>query len=135
MTTKTLAEHPLPANPPGWKGNVYYPSGKVGIGDGYGIKQVSGKLYDLDVIFPVINEKPKVPIILNQPIPIFIQSVTSDKAIHPDTSQENVTDNLNLCVVCGSRVEGKRIDRHYCSARCRKRASRQGKQLVLTGVR
>jgi predicted nucleic acid-binding Zn ribbon protein len=34
-----------------------------------------------------------------------------------------------LCVICGLPVPGRRIDRRYCSARCRKIASR-GKQLM-----
>ena len=41
----------------------------------------------------------------------------------------NVTDNcenLPLCDICKSPIPGKREDRHLCSARCRKRASRKG---------
>jgi hypothetical protein len=67
--------------------------------------------------------------LLKRGILLSYPSKKSSKVIHPDTPQQNVTDNL--CVICGSLVPGKRIDRHYCSARCRKRASRQGKQLEL----
>jgi hypothetical protein len=60
MTTKTLTETKLPANPPGWKGNAYFISGKVDVGPAYGIALKPGKNYDFDVIFPVITEKPKI---------------------------------------------------------------------------
>lgn len=44
------------------------------------------------------------------------------QAIHQDTPKPHVTDNL--CAICGRPVPGKRQDRLYCSAGCRKRASR-----------
>lgn len=55
MTIKP--EIKLPPNPPGWKGNLYYPSGKVGEGGAYGIvvmpldKSGKGK-----VVFPRLAE-------------------------------------------------------------------------------
>jgi hypothetical protein len=49
-----------------------------------------------------------------------------------DTSKPNVTDNANpKCVICSNPIPGKRIDRHFCSIRCRVKASRRGKQLVM----
>jgi hypothetical protein len=51
-----------------------------------------------------------------------------------DTPQIHVTDNSKvLCFICNNPVLGRRLDRRYCSARCRKVASR-GKQLELSAV-
>jgi predicted nucleic acid-binding Zn ribbon protein len=44
----------------------------------------------------------------------------------------NVTDNSHPCFVCGTSVMGKRVDRQYCSARCRQRGCRK-KQFELAG--
>lgn len=65
------------------------------------------------------------------------QKLLKPSGVLPTTPQQNVTDNLaittdNICF-CGNIIPGKRIDRKYCSPKCRKAASR-GKQLVLAGV-
>jgi hypothetical protein len=52
--------------------------------------------------------------------------------LHPDVTDNrksvrdnlNVTDNWEACGVCGKSFKAKRADAQYCSARCRKRASR-----------
>lgn len=59
------------------------------------------------------------------------EPVTQFPTIHLPTPTKNVTDNY--CLICGSPVPGKRLDRKFCSARCRKAASR-GKQLALMGA-
>jgi hypothetical protein len=59
------------------------------------------------------------------------ETVLTSQVIHLPTPRQIVTDNY--CIVCGKSAPGKRLDRKYCSARCRKVASR-GKQLTLVGV-
>ncbi len=65
------------------------------------------------------------------------QAVAKPAAVHPTTPGQNVTDNTpitpkNLCF-CGSIIPGKRIDRRYCSPKCRKQASRNSRQLAGVG--
>lgn len=109
----------------GWKGNVYYPDGPDG--NGFGIEI----LPDGQVWFPMLktdNDKSqKVASETSQPLQ---ESVSTSNGIYLSTLMQNVTDNS--CLICGSPVPGKRLDRRYCSAKCRKRASR-GKQLSLSG--
>jgi hypothetical protein len=110
----------------GWRGNVYYPDGPDG--NGFGIEI----LPDGRVWFPMLkadNDKvQKASLETCQPLQ---ETVSTANGIYLSTLMQNVTDNS--CLICGSPVPGKRLDRRYCSAKCRKRASR-GKQLSLAGV-
>jgi hypothetical protein len=59
------------------------------------------------------------------------QPMLPEQPIHlPTPAKLSVTKTLNKCIVCGKAIQGKRIDRKLCSAKCRKIASR-GKQLIL----
>ena len=60
------------------------------------------------------------------------QAVIKRPAIHLSIPTPHVTDNL--CKVCGSLVPGKRHDRAFCSARCRKQSSRDIKGQIALGI-
>lgn len=110
---------------PGWKGNVFYPDGPDG--NGFGIEI----LPDGRVWFPMLKaDNDKVQKASPETCQLSQEPVSTNSGIYLSTLMQNVTDNS--CVICGNPVLGKRLDRQYCSAKCRKRASR-GKQLSLAG--
>jgi hypothetical protein len=74
-------------------------------------------------------EKEDTPFDGNEPSNSSEDSDLEESADDLPIPAGNVTDNLDnspRCEVCNSPVPGKREDRHLCSARCRKRASRKG---------
>ena len=115
-----------PKEATGWQGNIFYPDGPDG--SGFGIEV----LPDGRVWFPMLKaDQEPTPNIYPETSQPLQEPVSIPKGIHLPIPLPNVTDNS--CIICGKSVPGKRVDRKYCSARCRKVASR-GKQLTLAGV-
>jgi hypothetical protein len=107
-------------DPPGWKGNVYFTSGKVDSGPCYGIKI----LKDGRVVFPPLDA-PKTSELPNQPLP---EPMSQPIKVLPDIL---VKLSVTKCLICDSPIPGKREDRKFCSPRCRQIASRKNRQLEL----
>jgi len=112
-------------DPAGWKDGLYYPDGFGKAGFGINISP------DGQVWFPMVKpengegQKPTQETV--QPLQ---EPVTSHQLIDlPIPEKLSVT----KCLICGNTVPGKRIDRKYCSPKCRQQASR-GKQLHLAGL-
>lgn len=104
----------------GWKGNIFYPAGLDG--NGFGIEVLAnGRVW-----FPMVktDSEPTQQTILETG-QVWQEPVAGQKVVHFPTPLADVTDNsARFCLICSSMVPGKRLDRRYCSAKCRKKASR-----------
>jgi hypothetical protein len=119
---------PEKKEPPGWKGKAFYPNGFGG--DGFGISVLPNGSVSFPVIKTDLAKAQEGPQKRAYPL---AEHVSTPKEVQLPTPRSDVTDNsVNLCVICGRPAPGKRIDRRYCSAKCRKKASR-GKSLLLAG--
>jgi hypothetical protein len=105
----------------GWKGNIFYPGGLDS--NGFGIEIAPGGR----VWFPIVKaDSEPTQQITQEAGQAWQEPSAGSKVVHFPIPQSDVTDNsASYCPICGSPVPGKRSDRRYCSAKCRKKASRE----------